>query len=79
MQSKALLFLLAVLFLSCILQAQEPLAGLSSPILFKGDERTAYRDPAVLFHNNRFYLFYTYVKIESDSIFQYTALSERGT
>ncbi|MCC8096431.1 MAG: hypothetical protein LIP05_14470 [Tannerellaceae bacterium] len=78
MQSKALLFLLAVLFLSCTLQAQEPLAGLSSPILFKGDERTAYRDPAVLFHNNRFYLFYTYVTIESDSIFQYTALSESG-
>lgn len=34
---------------------------LPSPILLKGDAQTAYRDPAVVFHEGRFHLFFTYV------------------
>lgn len=37
------------------------LDSLSSPILFKGDGATAYRDPAALYHAGRFYLFFTLV------------------
>ncbi|MEM7124728.1 MAG: hypothetical protein AAF702_00290 [Chloroflexota bacterium] len=49
---------------------------LNSPILFQGDEKTAYRDPAVLYHNNLFHLFYTLMEIEADgTIYGYTAYS----
>jgi len=46
-----------------------------SPIIFKGDDTTAYRDPAVLYHNNVFYLFFTLVKTEDGKIYSYTAES----
>ena len=49
------------------------LDALDSPIIFKGNDTTAYRDPAVLFHNNIFYLFYTLVKNEEGKIYSYTA------
>ena len=49
---------------------------LKSPILFQGDEKTAYRDPAVLYHDNVFHLFYTLMEIEADGyIYGYTAYS----
>jgi hypothetical protein len=52
------------------------LSKLSSPILFKGDEHTAYRDPAILFHADTFYLYFTLVEIEeSGYIYSYTAQS----
>jgi len=45
-------------------------------VLFKGDSVTAYRDPAVLYHDKTFYLFFTLVEIENDGkIFSYTATS----
>ncbi|MDR2936653.1 MAG: hypothetical protein LBU80_04855 [Rikenellaceae bacterium] len=72
------LFLLLSIFLlpGCGKQAGYDLTEIKSPIIFKGDSLTAYRDPAVLFHNGRFYLFFTIVRIEGDSIFNYTAQSE---
>jgi len=48
---------------------------LESPIIFKGDETTAYRDPAVLYHNKVFYLFFTLVRTEEGKIYSYTAES----
>lgn len=45
-------------------------------MLFRGTEKTAYRDPAVLYHNNKFYLFFTLVRTEDSSrVFSYTAMS----
>lgn len=53
------------------------LAALSSPVLFKGDDKTAYRDPAVLYHKNKFYLFFTLVRVENDGkVYSYTAMSQ---
>ena len=52
------------------------LEEINSPVIFRGDERTAYRDPAVLYHNDRFYLFFTLVKNEDGKIFSYTACSD---
>jgi hypothetical protein len=53
------------------------LERLESPILFKGDENTAYRDPAVLYHEDTFYLYFTLVEIEPDDrIYSYTAWSK---
>jgi len=53
------------------------LKQLDSPILLRGDDKTAYRDPAVLYHEGVFYLFLTIVKTEENNqIFLYTGLSE---
>ena len=49
---------------------------LPSPILFRGNETTAFRDPAVLYHNKKFYLFFTLVETEPDGkIYSYVASS----
>ena len=53
------------------------LKNLSSPVLFQGDQHTAYRDPAVLYHDRTFYLFFTLTEIELDGkIYMYTATSK---
>ena len=52
------------------------LAKLSSPVVFRGDSVTAYRDPAVLYHDGRFYLFFSLFEIRGDSVHGYTAQSE---
>ena len=53
------------------------LVALPSPVLFKGDDKTAYRDPAVLYHQNKFYLFFTLVRVENDGkVYSYTAMSQ---
>lgn len=52
------------------------LSQLSSPIIFKGDSVTAYRDPAILHHNGTFYLYFTMVEIELNGyVYSYTAQS----
>lgn len=60
--------------------ADEPridLAALPSPILFRGDAVTAYRDPAAVYHDGLFRLFFTLVKIEEDgTAYSYTAASK---
>ncbi len=48
----------------------------TSPILFKGDAVTAYRDPAAIYHNGTFYLYFTLVKIEPDGAYMFTAFSK---
>lgn len=50
---------------------------LSSPILFKGDAVTAFRDPAALYYAGRFYLFFTLVTTEADgSVYMVTAMAQ---
>jgi len=44
------------------------LRRLTSPVLFAGDAKTAYRDPAALYHLGWFYLYFTLVRTESDGI-----------
>lgn len=57
-------------------QNKNLLSSIVSPILFRGNEKTAYRDPAVLYHNNKFYLFFTLVRTEdSGKVFSYTVMS----
>lgn len=51
------------------------LNDLKSPIIFKGNDSIAYRDPAILFHKDVFHLFYTFVKSENGLIYSYTASS----
>jgi hypothetical protein len=42
------------------------LAALSSPVLLRGTETSAYRDPAVAFDRGIFHLFYTYVRSDGE-------------
>ncbi len=63
---------------SCTAQTSIPtniLHTLETPIIFKGNDSTAYRDPAVLYHNDMFYLFFTLVKTEHGRVYSYTAES----
>jgi hypothetical protein len=52
------------------------LKELEFPVIFKGNDSTAYRDPAVLYHHHIFHLFFTVVMTEEDNnIYSYTAQS----
>lgn len=69
-------FFLMLLFTGVNLHGQPKLLKLKSPVIFKGDSVTAYRDPAVLYHNKTFYLFFTLIETEKDGkVFCYTASS----
>lgn len=47
-----------------------------SPILLRGDAHTAYRDPAVYYHEGCFYLYFTLVETEADGgVFLYLAMT----
>ncbi len=49
---------------------------LTSPILLRGDETTAYRDPTALYHDRTFHLFFTLMKTEADGkVFSYLGTS----
>ena len=52
------------------------LRRLPSPVLLSGNDSTAYRDPAVLYHEHTFHLFFTVTKVAADSIVSYVAESE---
>jgi hypothetical protein len=52
------------------------LANLPSPVLFRGDATTAFRDPTALSHQGWFYLYFTVVRTEADRIpYSYVAWS----
>lgn len=70
------LILLLCLFSTTLSAQQNILKFLNSPIIFKGNDSVAYRDPAVLYDNKVFYLFFTMVKSEADGkVYSYTAMS----
>ncbi|MDD4872611.1 MAG: hypothetical protein PHR77_18835 [Kiritimatiellae bacterium] len=53
------------------------LQAIESPIIFKGNETTAYRDPAAIYTEGIFHLYFTLVRKESDgNIYSYTAWSK---
>lgn len=57
--------------------AKVALSAIPSPILFRGDAATAYRDPAAIYHEGWFRLFFTLVKTEPDGRpFSYLAWSK---
>lgn len=69
--------LIFLCFPSVLLSGQSKLMKLKSPILFKGDSVTAYRAPAILYHDKTFYLFFALSEVESDGkVFTYVAESE---
>lgn len=75
-----MLWLLGGLRLLCALPKPTPknhLTDLPSPILFRGDDRTVYRDPAILYHNDSLYMFFTLVRVEADNrVYSYTAMRQ---
>jgi sucrose-6-phosphate hydrolase SacC (GH32 family) len=64
MKKRSLLFLL---ILSICTSAQKiDFSKFKSPIIFKGDYKFAYRDPAVVYHENNFHLYFTLVERDDD-------------
>lgn len=51
------------------------LASLDDPRIFIGNDTTAYRDPAVIYADGVFHLYFTMVRTESDRVFSYVAQS----
>lgn len=53
------------------------LTALESPIILKGDEKSAFRDPAATYHDGVFYMYYTCWFHEEDGVaYSYTAMSK---
>lgn len=52
--------------LPCYGQEKIDFSKLKSPIIFHGDHKYAYRDPAVVFHDGKFYLYFTLSETASD-------------
>ena len=71
----SVIFLLMMLASCQVNKDKVNLSKLESPIIFKGDDNTAYRDPAILYQDEQFYLYFTLSRVENDSVFQYTAQS----
>ena len=51
------------------------LSAIDNPRLFAGNDTLAFRDPAAIYDNGIFHLFFTLVRIENDSVFSYVATS----
>lgn len=49
---------------------------IASPVIFRGDAATAYRDPAAIYHDGWFHLYFTLAKIEAGQAYQCTAWSK---
>jgi hypothetical protein len=62
----------------CAAEVERPsLSSLRSPVLFRGNAITAYRDPTAIYHDGWFRLFFTLVRIEPDQRpFSYLAASK---
>lgn len=59
------------------MQAGEFPPNLSTPVIFRGGPKVAYRDPAAVYHDGVFRLFFTLVETEADGkVFLYTAWSK---
>ncbi|HUT37076.1 MAG TPA: hypothetical protein VNE39_26585 [Planctomycetota bacterium] len=72
-----ILLVLACLGGGVVSGAAVDFSAIKSPILFRGDATTAYRDPAAVYHGGVFRLFFTLVKTEPDGkIYSYTATSQ---
>ena len=41
-------------------------SALTSPIIFQGDHKYGFRDPAVVYHNGEFYLYFTLSETAAD-------------
>ena len=52
------------------------LDALTDVRVLTGNDTLAYRDPAVLYEDGVFHLFFSMVRIESDSVYSYVAKSE---
>jgi len=52
-------------------------SAIKSPIILRGDANSAYRDPACIYHNGVFRIYYTYwLKDDDGKIYSYVALSK---
>jgi polygalacturonase len=73
---------LALLLLTCSsMSAAEriDLSAIKSPIIFRGGATIAYRDPAAIYHDGVFRLFYTYIITKEDGKHYWTVAFSKST
>lgn len=76
MKKSVLILSVHYLFVYAAMAQKVDLGKIKSPILFAGNEKTAFRDPAVLYEKGVFYLYFTLTEIEPDNkIYMYTAFA----
>lgn len=51
------------------------LGAIASPTIFQGDTKFAYRDPAAVYHNGTFYLYFTVSELDGQFFYNRTAMS----
>lgn len=76
--SSRIIFSLLVSFMFTIKLSGQNLdfTKIKTPVIFLGNEKFAYRDPAVVYHNDQFYLYFTLVERTGDSsMYLFTAFS----
>lgn len=67
----------ATLIISASYAQEIDLSKIKSPILFKGDYKFAFRDPAVVYDQGKFHLYFTLVERAADSgMYLFTAYSQ---
>ncbi|MBQ1866353.1 MAG: hypothetical protein II151_05450 [Bacteroidales bacterium] len=69
------LILAAALQVSCSRTAVPDLSAIKEPRILVGNDTLAFRDPAAVYNDGVFHLFFSMVRIEADSIFSYVATS----
>lgn len=70
------ILLALLLAAACARAADDALLGtLASPVLFKGDEKTGYRDPLLLWHDGAFHMFFTIGERGSNAVHLFLAKS----
>lgn len=56
-------------------EAGPVLSQIKDPRIFKGDGKTAYRDPAILYDKGTFYLYFSLMRTEGEDVYSYVAQS----
>lgn len=70
------LYFLCILNVSQLYAQKRGAQNEPSPIIFQGNEQTAYRDPAAIYHNGTYYLFFTLSETDMDQrVYMYLAMS----
>lgn len=63
---KTISTLLLIAIISSSFSQKVDFGKIKTPIIFKGDYKYAYRDPAVVYHNEYFHLYFTLVERDND-------------
>lgn len=73
---ETILCLLAVILFTTSKMAAVDFSAIPSPIIFQGNATNSYRDPAVIYHDGVFRMFYTFIEKDDEKFYWFTAESQ---